>query len=134
MEHIWQTEAYSAHICRLKNNISLTKAVFLNTNHISACFHFESFTEKNWKTPGKALNLLTVFHRRSVCLLSKLLSYNYLVSPDLWGASWHTKELESLFAVLYYSLPTLMSSKAGGIRRQLFSILSLHWKGKTTEN
>lgn len=74
------------------------------------------------------------FSQEECCLLSKLLSYNYLVSPDLWGASWHTKELESLFAVLHYSLPTLMSSKVGGIRRNFFSILPLHWKEKTTEN
>lgn len=53
LEQIWKAEAYNAHMCRLENNISLTKTVFLNTNHIFACFHFESFNEKIGKLQGK---------------------------------------------------------------------------------
>lgn len=52
-EQIWQAEAHSAHMCRLENNISLTKTVFLNTNHIFTCFYFESFNEKIGKLQGK---------------------------------------------------------------------------------
>lgn len=37
----------------MENNVSLTKAVFLNTNHISACFHFETFNEKIGKLQGR---------------------------------------------------------------------------------
>lgn len=42
---------------------------------------------------------------------------------QLFGFSWHADELESLFAVLFYSLPTLMSNKVGRVRRhfQYFS-------------
>lgn len=106
LEQIWQTEVYSAHVCRVENNIFVTKAVFLNTNHISSCFHFESFNEKIGKLQGKHL-ICSQFFTGGVFVFSANSSPTIIWFLQIFGEHPGTQRSWRVF-LLSFSIPCLL--------------------------
>lgn len=90
LEQIWQDEAHSAHMCSLENNISLTKTVFLNTNHIFAYFHFDSFNEKTLEHSRESIQSAQ-FYTGGVFVFSENSSPTITWLLQIFGEPPHTR-------------------------------------------